>query len=301
MPERKHQVQVGVLFLLSVAILVWGVMWFKEIRLGERSYEILGQFRTSTGLLKGDPVEVLGVPSGEVAEIRFEDGSALVRIRLNREIQLYPGTRIAIENVGIMGQKLVAIYPGPEQGEPLPPGSRLQGFYNPGIPELMLDMGDALGSFRVLTDHIDSLLVGFGEDRQAQVERTFDNLEKVSGDLAGLVSENRESLSSSLENLDAVLADLHAALGGRGENLGKTLDHAGSAVAQLDSSMVKLGTVTGRLDSLLARLESGEGTAGKLIQDDRIYDELQITLEEARLLLEDVRVNPGRYFKFSVF
>lgn len=301
MAERKHQIQVGILFLLSVVILVWGIMWFKEIRIGERSYDLIGVFRTSSGLLKGDPVEVLGVPSGEVAEINYKGGHALVRIRIHRDIQLHPGTRIAIENVGIMGQKLVAIYPGPEEGPVLPPGSRIQGFYNPGIPELMLDMGEALNSFEALTARIDTLLVTFQGGKPGQMKRTFDNLEQVTGDLAGLVSENRESLASSLQNLDLVLADLHDALGGRGKELGQTIDHAGTAMSRLDTTMVQLSAVTTRLDSLLARLESGEGTAGKLLQDDQIYDQLQMTLEETRLLLEDVRVNPGRYFKFSIF
>ena len=111
MSERSNQIRVGVIFILAVIVLVAGVLWFKNFRISGRNVKATVEFPNTSGLVRGDPVEVSGVPSGQVSQIRYEDGRALVTLDLNRKVKLFRGSRFVIENVGIMGQKLVAIYP----------------------------------------------------------------------------------------------------------------------------------------------------------------------------------------------
>ncbi len=122
MSEQRYQVQVGIVFILAVIVLIWGVLWFKDFKIRGTTYDMKVEFDTASGLIKGDPVEVQGVPSGKVAAITFENGRSVVTMQLDDGIKLYPGTKVVLENVGIMGQKLVAVYPGPP-AEVLPPGS----------------------------------------------------------------------------------------------------------------------------------------------------------------------------------
>ncbi|HET9233027.1 MAG TPA: MlaD family protein, partial [Candidatus Eisenbacteria bacterium] len=86
MTERRLHAQVGLLFLLSVTVLVLGILWFKEFKVQGNTYTQAIEFQTTSGLVKGDPVEVKGVPSGKVNDIRYEEGLALVEVQLDRSV-----------------------------------------------------------------------------------------------------------------------------------------------------------------------------------------------------------------------
>ena len=72
MSERKLEIQVGIVFVLALAVLVLGVLWFKSYHYRAENVKMTVVFPKTSGLVRGDPVEVLGVPSGQVAEIRTE-------------------------------------------------------------------------------------------------------------------------------------------------------------------------------------------------------------------------------------
>ncbi len=302
MSERSQQIQVGVVFILSIIVLVAGVLWFKEFKIGGANYEVQVLFPSTSGLIKGDPVEVQGVSSGKVLDISYDNGQATVTLRISEGVKLYPGTRAVIENVGIMGQKLVALYPGPSSnGSPLPPGSVLKGEYQSGIPQLMAGLGGTLDTFERFATRLDSLLAMFDESQQSQLRSTLTNTERMTKELADLLESNRQELSSSIRNMSRTMEELNLALEGRGEKLGELVDNAATASAQLDSTLATLDQAVTRVDAFMARVENPEGSVGKVLSDDQLYEELLTTLDQARALLTDVRENPRRYFKMSLF
>lgn len=301
MTDRRQQVQVGVLFIASLILLITGVLWFKEFRIGRKTYEVTANFPSTSGLAKGDAVEVKGVPSGKVVDIRFAEGKALVTLQLASHVQLHQGAFAAIDNVSLMGQKVVSVNPGAMSKPVLPPDTILPGFYRGGIPELLSGVGTALGTFERLADRVDSLLASFDADRQGQVTRTLDNVERASGELADLLAANRTTLTESIRSMNLAMQDIHEMVGGRSEEFHSTLDNASRAASRLDSTLTSLDRTVTRMDSLLARVEAGQGTLGKVVQDEDLYDQLVVTLKDAKDLLQDVREHPKRYFKFSVF
>lgn len=301
MSDRRVQVQVGALFILSLTVLIAGILWFKEFRIGEKNYLVTVEFPQTSGLVKGDAVEVKGVPSGKVDDIRFEGGRALVTIQLERGVTFHPGTRISIANVGLMGQKVVSIYPGDVDRPAFPADTLLTGSYSSGIPEVLAGVGGTLATFERLAIRVDSLLVAFDKPKQEQVTRTLENIERATGELAVILEENRDDLVHSIRDMRDVMGELKVMMDGKGETFSRAIEDAGSAAARLDTTLATLDSTVTRVDRLLSRVENGEGTLGKALQDQVLYDELVLTLEDAKLLLEDVRRNPKRYFKFSIF
>jgi phospholipid/cholesterol/gamma-HCH transport system substrate-binding protein len=162
-------------------------------------------------------------------------------------------------------------------------------------------MGSTLDTFEALAARVDSLLAGLDDSRQEQMLNTLSNLERASGALADLLQGNREDLNASIKSMRVAMVELNAMLAGRGGMFGRTLEDASGAVARLDTTLTTLDQTVARLDKLLARVEGGEGTLGRLVQDQDLYEELVLTLRDAKALLYDVRQNPKRYFKFSIF
>jgi phospholipid/cholesterol/gamma-HCH transport system substrate-binding protein len=301
MSDRKLQIQVGLLFLLSIIVVVMGILWFKEFKIGGRSYPLVVEFPNTSGLARGDEVEVKGVTSGKVEAIRFEEGRALVFIQLDRGVELYNDAQFSIESIGLMGEKAVTILPGTRRTGVLPPGSTPKGEYHGGVTELMTGVGGALDTFERLATRLDSLLVGFDRPKQDQVGRTLDNLERATREMANLLEENRTEIAHSVRTMGDAMEDLHAMLDGHEDSFGQAIEGARSTTAHMDSTLVNLNRTVNRMDSLLVQVQSGEGTLGRVIEDEALYDEFVATLGDAKALLQDVRQNPKRYFKFSVF
>jgi phospholipid/cholesterol/gamma-HCH transport system substrate-binding protein len=303
MTERRLHAQVGLLFLLSVTVLVLGILWFKEFQIRGRTFKQTIEFQSTSGLVKGDPVEVKGVPSGKVEDIQFEEGLALVSVQLDRKVKLYQDAQFSIESVGIMGQKMVSIFPGTRQAGEMQKDAIPKGVYRGGTTEIMNGVADALEIFQRIASRVDTLVAGFsgGDGKQKQFGQTLDNLERASRDLSTLLEENRKDINESVRNMNAAMNDIHGMLEGKEEKFGETLDQAHRASARLDTTLVGLQVTIAKMDTLLTQVQSGQGTLGKLAQDEELYKQFVATLEDAKALLADVRQNPKRYFKFSVF
>ena len=300
MSERKIEVQVGIVFVLAVAVLVSGVLWFKNTRLRARSQIVTVSFPKTSGLIRGDAVEVRGVPSGQVKDIRYSDGRALVILDLDRDVRFYEDTQIVLENVGIMGQKMIAVYPGGEGPGVDPAGKVLEGRFQPGVTEIMNDLAGTLAAFDRLANRLDRAMAAFDEQGGAFV-RTLKNTEEITGTTAELLRESRGDLSASLRLMRLTMEDLHQTFEGREESIGRIIERTDRATARLDSTMLKLEASLDQVRRIGAGLEAGEGSLGRALTDEGLYDELVIAIRETRTLLTDLRENPKKYVKLSLF
>ncbi len=301
MANQKHQAQVGIAFILSIAVLVAGVMWFRDFQIGGRYYRLDVAFPTASGLMGGDPVEVQGVPSGKVDEIRYEDGRAVVTLELSEEVSLREGARVAIENVGIMGQKLVAIDAGPPEAPPLDKQTTLHGTYQPGIPQLVAGLSGTFETFERLTVRIDSLLATFEDETGTGLLASLENTARVTDELAQLLSENRAELRGSIHSFSNTMSALEQALVGREGQVGALIDRSARAAARLDSSLTAWDRAVGRADSLLAAAQEGHGTLGRAMTDPALYEEALRAVRETRALIREIREDPGGFVHFSLF
>lgn len=298
--ERVRMIQVGVLFIFSIFVLIAGVLWFKEFQFGQKRSVVIAQFPSTSGLIKGDNVEVSGVPSGHVSEIRYENGRSLVTMEIDREAEIRQGSRFVLENVGIMGQKMVAVYPATD-GPPADPNTIFQGEYQPGIPQLMEGLGGTLDAVNRLAIRLEGMVASFDSTDSNSLQNLVSNTETLTAELVVFVRESRGEIRSGLTNFNDAMAALHRSLDGREESVGRLIDSTEQAAVHLNSSLSRVDSATARVDSLLARVERGEGTLGKALEDPALYEELVTTLRETRALVADVRENPKRYVKLSLF
>ena len=301
MSERTQEIRVGVAVILSVIVLIVGVLWFKNFRFGGQNVKVVVEFPSTSGLVRGDPVEVRGVPSGQVSKIAFEAGHALVTLDLDRGVAIYPDTRFMIENVGIMGQKLVSVNPGEETTPVDPAGRTFKGSYQPGIPEFMGNLEEVLTSFNRLTNRLEAILVAFDESDQGSLRRTLKNTETITENMAKFMTETRGELAGAVRSFSAAMEDLHKTLNGRDAQIDTFVGNASRAAARADTALAALESTAARADSLMSRLDRGEGSAGMMMQDEDLYRELTQTLRETRGLITDIKANPKKYFKVSVF
>ena len=108
----KASLKVGIVFVLSLVILIVGMYWLKEYRLSTTPYILEIHFSNVAGLSRGDPVTVSGVKWGKVKDIRLGPKDAIVTLVLDRPVKLNTDYSVALKSIGLVGSRMVVINRG---------------------------------------------------------------------------------------------------------------------------------------------------------------------------------------------
>ena len=295
--NRKKEVQVGITVILSVIVLVAGLLWFKQVRLSGTVHSYQVDFPTVGGLQVRDRVQVQGIRMGAVSAFEIVDGQVRVSFYVNDTEPLREDSEIKLTSMGIVGEMLIEIMPG--RGEAVAPGHLFQGSVMQDMNAMMNEGAATLEEARVLTRELTAFVQLLrNEDRLARVldntatatETIVRTTEEIAPDLKALVGELRQATGA-----------IQASVAGPDSLLANTLGDARTAMARVDTLTSLLSRTTVTLASMLERFQAGEGTAGRLMNDDSLYAESEETILMVQDLIADMKARPKRYFHVSLF
>jgi len=296
--SRKTEIQVGVTVLLGIATLLWGVTWLSTFAKARVMRVWHVSFEQAGGLVEGNDVQVNGIRMGSVKSLRLQNDHIIVDAALSKEIQLTTGCRVVIRSFGLMGDKVVAV-DYRDTGQRYSTRDTIVGLFEKGLPEVMAEVGNATGSIQAVSGQLDSLAVSMNRD--GGMARTVENFKRTSELLREAVEENKSELHATLENFAASSHTMKELTSERQAQLKQTLDHFASAAENLDRLSGRLDSLRSSLQNVAVKLDNGGGTLGKLVNDDKLYAELNGSVKSLKALIEDVKAQPKKYFKFSVF
>src|SRR5213075_2342915 len=136
---------------------------------------------------------------------------------------------------------------------------------------------------------------------EGKITTTIENFSRTSEELRIVVSENRAALRSTLSDFSAASKTAKSLTTDREQQLKTSLDHFASAAERLDDLSGRLDSLRMVIQAVSSKVERGEGTIGRLVQDEKLYSDLNASVTSLKALLDDVKANPKKYFKFSVF
>lgn len=298
MRDRLVELWVGIAVVLAVIILVWGIIWVKEYKFRQERYTLSVLFPNVGALEIGDPVTVLGVKKGEVEKIKLYQGDVLVTFNLTTDVELKEDAKFSVMNIGLMGERFVAIQPGHSK-KPLDLSQPPRGFYDTGIPEVMGMMGQMIAEIRTLTGYLQGALGT--EWSEKKIKETIKNVSQLSSDLASLLKENKPKIDQSVNDLLYSSSQLKKMVDQNKPKLETTLDNFSQASNNLEKITSTLEDLSASLKNLSEKIEKGEGTLGQLINDKSLYQDLKKTTRSIDELVEDIKKNPRKYFKLEIF
>jgi phospholipid/cholesterol/gamma-HCH transport system substrate-binding protein len=296
--SRRTEIEVGITVLVAVGILLWGVTWLKEFQVQRsvRVWHVL--FPQTGGLGASDEVQVNGLKKGSVRAVHLAADGVLVDLALASEITMTHDSRVTIRNLGLMGEKVIAVDLR-STGGAYTERDTIPGGYDKGIPEVMGDVAITISAVTQLTARL-SELVGVA-DKHGDLTSTMKNVRVSSEELRATVTESHKSLQGTLADFSAAARTTKALTTDREAQLGKAIGDFSSAAARLDQLSGRLDSLSIALHSVTAKVDRGDGTLGRLVNDRKLYNDLSTTVDSLRALIVDVKKNPKRYFKVSVF
>jgi phospholipid/cholesterol/gamma-HCH transport system substrate-binding protein len=298
MAGRNTEIKVGIAVLLALVIVVWGVTWLSDFRLAQRRHTYVVRFPDVGGLSEGDPVRVNGVQRGKVLTIDLTDRGVFVSLQLERSVRLRHGSTVAVRNTGLMGEKFIAIDLG-QGGAPYVRRDTIPGRYESGVPEVISQMGEALRSLNRVSDEIDRILA-LAEER-GTLRRTLRNVEDASASVVRTVDDNSADLRAVSENLREVSSQLRTLVAEKGPVVDSTVDRLAVTSTRVDTLVTRLDDVARRFSDVAGRFQADSTTVGRMLSDKALYDDMRRTLREVNLLVRDMKANPRRYLKLSLF
>lgn len=303
----SRQVKVGV-FGLSMAVLLYlGINFIKSKKIFNSDNIFYAEYSQADGIEVSSPVLVKGFRVGTVDKITFDihKSTVIVKMSVDDEYPIPNDSKAKITSASILGGKVIEIILG-SSPTPLESGDNLVPQQEQGILEMASNeyenlKAQASGLIDQLSKALKSVNALLSEQNVANVSSTLANINKVSGNLDNIISNQKNNIEGTLANLNGITKSLNSEI----PKLGITLDNFN----QLSASLAKDGPIlihnaslaVENLNSLLSKVQNPEGTVGKLLSEDEVYQNLTNATNALTLLLEDIKTNPKRYINISVF
>jgi len=278
----RQEITVGTLMLTGVAAFVLGTMWLsgKETRSGKRIVNV--QFSDVGNMKAGNPVKVSGVQLGKVDEIAFRNvGDVLVTLNLDPRIAPKKDATAQLSAVGLVGDVVIVFDPG-KATEPLGSNDVIKGTTERGL----MDIGGELSTEAKAT--MVSLREVANKDLAEDLRNTLRSFQKLANTYSGPASE----LNSTMIQLRQLSARVDSVLAST--DLSRVVTNADSTSARFGRLADQYTSTGARLDSLLMKMNRGEGTLGKLMTDTSMYNQLTDLSRSLKEFLDDLKKHPGK-------
>ncbi|WP_291805065.1 MlaD family protein [Lutibacter sp.] len=300
-----REVKTGIVAVSVIALFIWGFNFMKGLNLFDGpSKTYLTEYSNVQGLNTASVVTINGVEVGKVINIMFNKdpekrGGLIVEFSVENDFEFSKQSVAKIYSASLMGGKSLAVVPSYE-GEMAKPGDFLTGEIESDIfssvteklNPLQAKVEDVIVSadslMTSLTDVLDANSRAHLKSSISQLNATITNFKTISERVDKLIQTNEEKMGFTLANAEVMTSNL--------AKLSDTLVDAnlGLTVKNLEA------TVT-NLNKILASVESGEGTLGKLVKDERMYNNLANSSKELEELLREMKLHPKRFVHFSLF
>lgn len=303
--RMKKEVKTGIVVVLIIVLFIWGFNFLKGQNILDGSARYFNvEYSKIGGLTKSSPVTINGLKVGKVDEIAFNSapekrGQLVVRFSIDNDFEFSKSSIVRIYSPNPLSGSSLAIIPNYE-GETAISGDFLVGEME---ESLFTSLGERLNP---LQQKIESVIVRadtlFSGVNKILNEKTIDeingsvtnvaalitDLRKTIGTVNALVTDNQTNLKATLENT---------------KNITENFSQVSDSLTQVNiNSIVKKAEITvDNFNKLSMKLNSTEGSVGKLLNDTKLYDNMEAATKELEELLREMKLNPKRFVHFSLF
>lgn len=296
------EVKAGVMVLSAIALLIFGYNFLKGNNLLTNSRTFYALYDNVEGLSTSSLVTINGLQVGKILKIEFEDekGKLRVTFSVDSDFKFGKNSIAQIYSAGFISGKSLSIIPEPNATTMAENGQVLKSKVDDGLMDVVASSLDPIQQkLNAVLQKTDVMLASvnilLNEENTKNISTSLkdlssslNSLKYTSGSLQSLLAKNEVNLSKTITNFSEASTNA------------KTLTEK-LANAPLDQTIAELNKTVATFSAISKKLDNGQGSAGKLLNDDDVYDNLEKATRQLDLLLQDMKLHPKRYVHFSVF
>lgn len=290
---KETEFKVGFFLLVCMIILFFSYSWLNDWFLKSR-YDILQVlFDSVNNLERGNSVYYRGVRIGRVNGLVITDKGVLVDLQISHDIIIDDSALFVIKDKDMMGTKSVEIFPGGSNNG-IDVGKVYYGKSLPGLSDL-------ISNLNVLTNQVESIISRLDQNEELFIkidriiEQTDESIQQAQILLKSINDSDLLTAFSELKNASTSIQNL---ISEHSEGINNTLELTQNTFSRIDSLIINSSNI---IVTLQDNFQNKNGNLNKLINDHELYDNLVNSTKELETLISDIKKNPRRYFKFSIF
>ncbi len=310
----SNETKVGALTTIAVTLLILGFNFLNGKTFFGSSHTLFAKYSNVQGLANSNPVNINGMQVGAVYKITTDQNmkEILVNMNITKDVNI-PTNSIATIKPNPLGVTSIEIRLGDARTY-IPKNDTIATEATVGIfNEVYQKIDPVLVGLKNLVKSLDSVLVNVNSvvdpNAKNNIHTTLENVSKISGNLLAssaslqtMLNAQSGTLSRTMNNLNSFTGNLAA----NNDKLTQTLTNVEKTTSNfskldLEKTLSSMNSTVGELKATIGKLNSTSGTAGMLLNDTRLYNNLTASANKLNLLLDDLKTNPKRYISISVF
>jgi len=310
--KMKNEIKIGILVLVAVACLIFGIKLLQGKGLFDSGIDLYVYYEDATGLQPSAPVLLKGVQIGRVKEIELVDNSKIrVTLHVNDGYNVPLGTQAELTSPSLISSEKVITFFIPENTSgqhkakdvlETKASSDLLSSLGNEVQPIMQNVNGTIGTIDSVALAVNNIL---NLQTQMHLHNTFANVDKAVEQLAKLSNE----LNRQTAQLNQIMGNINSFAGNLSQN-NTTVTNILSNVEktthslsgpELEKTLLSIQKSTDELNRTLAKLNTTEGSLGKMVNDTELYDNMSKLSKSLDEMINDLKKNPGKYLNISVF
>jgi phospholipid/cholesterol/gamma-HCH transport system substrate-binding protein len=312
----SREIKVGFVFVVAISVMIWGLMYLKGLEIFKSKRTFFAEYEYVNGLVAANPVSIKGMKVGQVKKLYFstkDRRKIVVELIIENDYPIPRNSVAKIVSTGLIGAKEIEIALG-DSKEVLENGDTLKALteatlgeeVNRQILPLKKKAENLISSIDTVATIIQELLNKNTRDNLVQaiehVKEALQNLAHTTYNIDTLVETQRYHLASIISNVESISFNLRQNNDKIKNILTNFSDISDSLVkANIPAILNNVDRTISDLNMAIDKINKGEGSVGLLLNDKKLYDEVTKAAKDLNLLLEDIKANPSKYVKVSVF
>jgi len=313
--KLSRELRIGLLTVVTLSAFVWGFNFLKGKDLFNRQRTFYAVYDNVSGLMTANEVTINGLAVGQVSSMRFHPDfpeKVIVELSISNNVRV-PKNSVARIYSSLLGTRGIQLVLGDSREDALS-GDTLVSKMQASLQDEVNDMVQPI--FRKaenMMNSMDTVLTVISEvfNKQTRdnlintvesLKNTMASLENATQSVDTLMVSQKIRLARIIGNVESITTNLKQ----NNESLSRIMTNAANisdtvAKANISKTMDKLNSSVDGLAQIVQKIERGQGTLGQLVNNDTMYNELESSSRELKLLIEDMKLHPERYLQFSVF
>ncbi len=274
MRETWNAARVGLMVVLGLAVTFAVYRYVDERSATESGYGVYAYFDDVQGLVAKSRVLVAGIPVGYISSIRLDGDRARVDLRIEGEIKLYEDARVTMRSLSLLGERVLVVRPGTPGLPEIPDGGEiLAADKGVGTDDIMITVNDIAQSVKKITAQMER---AFGsEEAGDRMQSALWNLSDALENIKEVTDEAGPRLVRIMENVELATDDLSEIIHKRRGDIDRGIGEVDDTIASIHRAAEQLNAVLADVKEVTGRTARGEGTIGRLTQDEALIDEVE--------------------------
>ncbi|MEQ8524115.1 MlaD family protein [Gracilimonas sp.] len=298
----SNELKIGLTVVVAIIVAFIGYRIMKDIPLFRTSTTIYTKFDQVYGLIPGNVVNVKGFKIGSVKEMELlVSDSTLVTMNIEEGYQIPKGSIAVLKSSGVLGGKFIEIQKA-DSTEMVPHQGTIEGVFEQGMMDTFAEEGEKLSndisaSIRGVERLVTSLNETMNEKNKENISGIIQNLKSSTGSLNQLIQKKQSDLDAMITSAKNTMQNMDDLSSENKEKLSSLIDNLEVTSAELETLSSGLNETNLTLNEVLTKINNGEGTLGKMINDPSLYNNVDSLSFNLNRLIKNMNDDPGKYLK----